>query len=60
MKEYPPPQLRNVGLFSHGGAGKTSLTEAMRDSGTVLEWDLGIPDEEEMSEEAPQQEDASS
>jgi elongation factor G len=29
MKEYAPAQLRNVGLFSHGGAGKTSLSEAL-------------------------------
>jgi elongation factor G len=29
MKSYRTEQLRNVGLFSHGGAGKTSLTEAM-------------------------------
>ena len=29
MKAYNTAQLRNVGLFSHGGAGKTSLTEAM-------------------------------
>lgn len=29
MKQYPPDRIRNVGLFSHGGAGKTSLTEAL-------------------------------
>src|SRR5687767_6217937 len=29
MKAYGTSQLRNVGLFSHGGAGKTSLLEAM-------------------------------
>jgi len=29
VKEYNIRQLRNVGLISHGGAGKTSLTEAM-------------------------------
>ncbi len=36
MKEYKVEQLRNVVLLSHGGAGKTSLTEAMLyDSGGV-------------------------
>ncbi len=29
MKHYTPDRIRNIGLFSHGGAGKTSLTEAM-------------------------------
>jgi elongation factor G len=28
MKQYPADRIKNVGLFSHGGAGKTSLTEA--------------------------------
>lgn len=29
MKDYQAEQIRNIGLFSHGGAGKTSLAEAM-------------------------------
>lgn len=29
MKAYTTAQIRNVGLFSHGGAGKTSLAEAL-------------------------------
>lgn len=29
MKEYKAEQLRNIVLLSHGGAGKTSLSEAM-------------------------------
>ncbi len=29
MKAYNTAQIRNIGLFSHGGAGKTSLLEAM-------------------------------
>ena len=29
MKEYAVGSMRNVGIIGHGGAGKTSLTEAM-------------------------------
>ncbi|MCX7857970.1 MAG: elongation factor G [Deltaproteobacteria bacterium] len=29
MKKYEPELIRNVGLFSHGGDGKTSIAEAM-------------------------------
>lgn len=29
MKSYPTEQIRNVGLFGHQGAGKTSLAEAV-------------------------------
>lgn len=29
MKEYKSDKLRNVGIVAHGGAGKTSLTEAL-------------------------------
>jgi elongation factor G len=29
LRQYPADRIRNVGLFSHGGAGKTSLTEAL-------------------------------
>ena len=55
MKTYAAERIRNVGLFSHGGAGKTSLSEAMlfttgavtrlgrvEDGNTVSDWD---PDE---------------
>ena len=55
MKQYPPERLRNVVLLSHGGAGKTSLAEAMlftakattrlgrvEEGNTVSDWD---PDE---------------
>jgi elongation factor G len=55
VKTYPVEMIRNVGLFSHGGAGKTSMTEAMlftskavtrlgrvEEGNTVSDWD---PDE---------------
>ena len=29
MKDYATSQIRNIALFAHGGAGKTSLAEAM-------------------------------
>jgi len=36
MKGFPTERVRNVGLFSHGGHGKTTLAEAMLfDSGAV-------------------------
>ncbi len=36
MNNYQPNQIRNVGICSHGGAGKTSLTEALLfTSGTI-------------------------
>ena len=56
MKPTTPDKIRNVALISHGGAGKTSLAEAMLfDAGaisrlgtveagtTALDWD---PDEQ--------------
>lgn len=56
MRQYSPKEIRNVGLFSHGGAGKTSLSEALlyvthnisrlgrvEDGTTVSDWD---PDEQ--------------
>lgn len=52
MKKYPVDRLRNLALISHGGAGKTSLAEAMLftagvtdrlgrtdDGNTVMDWD---------------------
>ena len=36
MKGFPTERVRNVGLFSHGGHGKTTLAEAMLfDSGAI-------------------------
>ncbi|ACZ41961.1 translation elongation factor G [Thermobaculum terrenum ATCC BAA-798] len=29
MRAYPTSRIRNIGLFSHGGTGKTSLAEAL-------------------------------
>ena len=29
MKKYEPDAIRNMGIFSHGGEGKTSIVEAM-------------------------------
>jgi elongation factor G len=29
MKKYEPDNIRNIGIFSHGGEGKTSIVEAM-------------------------------
>jgi len=60
MKPTTPDRIRNVALISHGGAGKTSLAEAMLldagaiqrlgsvDAGTtVLDWD---PDEQKRNQ----------
>jgi len=29
MKKYDPDSIRNVGIFSHGGEGKTTIVEGM-------------------------------
>jgi elongation factor G len=44
LRQYPADRIRNVGLFAHGGAGKTSLAEALLfDSGATTR--LGRVDE---------------
>lgn len=52
MRKYPVDRLRNLAIIAHGGAGKTSLAEAMLfcagaidrlgrtdDGNTVMDWD---------------------
>ncbi|MDP8256592.1 MAG: elongation factor G [Candidatus Alcyoniella australis] len=52
MKSHDPRLIRNIGLFGHGGSGKTSLAEAMffnakmltrlgkiTDKNTVMDWE---------------------
>lgn len=37
MKEYLAKDIRNIGIFGHGGEGKTTLTEAMLFNAGLLE-----------------------
>lgn len=37
MKEYTAKDIRNIGVFGHGGEGKTTLTEAMLFNAGLLE-----------------------
>ena len=37
MKEYTAKDIRNIGVFGHGGEGKTTLTEAMLLNAGLLE-----------------------
>jgi len=59
MKDYAPDKIHNIALIGHGGAGKTSLAEAMlfraggssrlgrvEDGTTISDWD---PDEQKRS-----------
>ena len=37
MKNYTAANIRNIGVFGHGGEGKTTLTEAMLFNAGLLE-----------------------
>lgn len=37
MKDYTAGNIRNIGVFGHGGEGKTTLTEAMLFNAGLLE-----------------------
>ncbi|MEI3424143.1 MAG: GTP-binding protein [Christensenellales bacterium] len=37
MKDYTAANIRNIGVFGHGGEGKTTLTEAMLFNAGLLE-----------------------
>ena len=37
MKDYTAANIRNIGIFGHGGEGKTTLTEAMLFNAGLLE-----------------------
>ncbi len=37
MKDYTAKNIRNIGIFGHGGEGKTTLTEAMLFNAGVIE-----------------------
>ncbi|MCH5279614.1 MAG: hypothetical protein J1E60_07490, partial [Christensenellaceae bacterium] len=37
MKNYQADSIRNIGIFGHGGEGKTTLTEAMLFNAGILD-----------------------
>lgn len=37
MKNYTAANIRNIGIFGHGGEGKTTLTEAMLYNAGLIE-----------------------